>query len=141
MVYFYACSTELLAPKHVLITVVAETLIKWMSQYYLPLYHEIASVEMQLSLIKLTFSNEQQSAACRLLNEDSDAGRNCRSDPEGQVLFICILKVSFPLPRNTALHFNLLLAVRREPILIRKDVKSGITTAIIRTEEGGGMNE
>jgi hypothetical protein len=47
----------------------------------------------------------------------------------------------FPLPRNTALHFNLLLAVRREPILIRKDVKSGITTAIIRTEEGGGMNE
>jgi hypothetical protein len=101
----------------------------------------IASVEMQLSLIKLTFSNEQQSAACRLLNEDSDAGRNCRSDPEGQVLFIYILKVSFPLPRNKALHFNLLLAVRREPILIRKDVKSGITTAIIRTEEGGGMNE
>ena len=55
--------------------------------------------------------------------------------------FSYILKVFFPLPRNTALHFNLQLAVRREPILIRKDVKSGITTAIIRTEEGGGMNE
>jgi hypothetical protein len=31
--------------------------------------------------------------------------------------------------------------VRREPTLIRKDLESGITTAVIRKEEGGGKNE